>query len=386
MENREKAVREVSIDYLRAFVTLLVLAHHSSLAYTTFAHANAAHYLWSTAPIVDTRRWAFLDYAENFNDVFFMSLMFFISGLFVWPALKAKGVRTFLTDRLLRLGVPFLVGVVFLMPLAYYPSWLANGGDTGYFKFWFHFLSRDGWSSGPLWFIWVLLLFDAIAAGLFLLLRNRGKGFVLRSTFMTFLVMFLISFFVWVPMVARFGVGTWIPFFSPPLWFQLPRIFLYLTWFIAGIAIGSKGIRNGILAENGPLARYWPWWIAGCVLAYNLLWFVPGILNSAHASRLIHDLSYVTLWVLSCCASCFGLLALFRGAITKRRAWMDSIAKSAYLMYIIHYIFVTWVQYCLLGLEASAEIKFCITIGFVVAASWVSVSLLRKMPHLGELF
>ncbi len=45
MVAREKTVREVSIDYLRAFVTLLVLAHHSSLAYTTFAHADAANYL-----------------------------------------------------------------------------------------------------------------------------------------------------------------------------------------------------------------------------------------------------------------------------------------------------------------------------------------------------
>jgi uncharacterized membrane protein (DUF485 family) len=383
MVARENTIREVSIDYLRAFVTLLVLAHHSSLAYTTFAHLDVAHYLGSTAPIVDARRWAFLDYAENFNDVFFMSLMFFISGLFVWPALKKKGVGNFLRDRLLRLGVPFVAGAVFLMPLAYYPSWLADGGSPGYFEFWFHFILKDGWSSGPLWFIWVLLFFDAIAAGLYSLLRNKGKGFAFRSAPKAFLAMFLVSFITYVPMIAHFGFGTWIPFFFPPLWFQVPRILLYVAWFIAGMAIGSKGIGNGIVAENGPLARRWPWWIAACALAYNLLWFVPGILESSHASRLAHDLSYVTLWVLSCCASCFAFLALFRGAITKRRAWMDSLARSAYLMYVVHYIFVTWAQYFLLGLAASAEIKFCITLGFVIAASWVCASLLRKIPRLG---
>jgi glucan biosynthesis protein C len=51
--------RDVSVDYLRATLTLMVLAHHSSLAYTTFAHFNPAHYLASTAPIVDSARWAF---------------------------------------------------------------------------------------------------------------------------------------------------------------------------------------------------------------------------------------------------------------------------------------------------------------------------------------
>ena len=257
MVAREKTVREVSIDYLRAFVTLLVLAHHSSLAYTTFAHADAANYLMSTAPIVDSRRWAFLDYAENFNDVFFMSLMFFISGLFVWPALKAKGARIFLRDRLLRLGLPFAAGVVFLMPIAYYPSWLAAGGAPGYLKFWLHFTLRDGWSPGPLWFIWLLLLFDAIASGIFSLLRWKGLGSAVRSAPKAFLVT--------VPRILLRLCSDARPLrlrdldpplLFPPCGFRWPRIFLYSTWFIAGIRIGSKRNRkDGILAENGLLSE-----------------------------------------------------------------------------------------------------------------------------------
>jgi len=58
----------------------MVLAHHSSLAYTTWAYFDKQNIFKSTAPIVDTTRWAFFDYAENFNDVFFMSLMFLRFG------------------------------------------------------------------------------------------------------------------------------------------------------------------------------------------------------------------------------------------------------------------------------------------------------------------
>lgn len=105
---------------LRAFVTVLVLARHSSLAYTTFAHADAAQYLMSTV------------------------------------------------------------------------------------------------SSGPLWFIWLLLLIDVIVAGVFSLLRKLGSGFALRSVPKVFLVVFLVSFFTYVPMIAWFGAGAWIPFFFPP--------------------------------------------------------------------------------------------------------------------------------------------------------------------------
>ena len=81
--------RDLSIDYLRTTLTLMVLAHHSSLAYTSWAHFDREHILRSTAPIVDTTRWAFFDYAENFNDVFFMALMFFVSGLFVYQIGRA---------------------------------------------------------------------------------------------------------------------------------------------------------------------------------------------------------------------------------------------------------------------------------------------------------
>src|SRR5277367_3325190 len=78
----KKTDRAIWLDYLRAFITVLVVAHHSSLAYTTFASFNKLAYNASTHPIVDTARAFSLDIFEDFNDVFFMALMFLISGIF----------------------------------------------------------------------------------------------------------------------------------------------------------------------------------------------------------------------------------------------------------------------------------------------------------------
>ena len=91
-ENARRAGgRDLSIDYLRTTLTVMVIAHHSTLAYTTRAYFDTAHVFRSTAPIVDSARRVFFDYAENFNDVFFMSLMFFVSGLFIHPAIRRHG-------------------------------------------------------------------------------------------------------------------------------------------------------------------------------------------------------------------------------------------------------------------------------------------------------
>ena len=128
----------------------MVVAHHSSLAYTTFARFDVDNYLASTAPVVDSTRWLVLDYAQNFNDIFFMSLMFFVSGLFVWPSIQQHGVVGFLRERLLRLGLPFAFFVTFLMPLAFYGSWQLTGRDSGYLDFWMNkYLFTPGWSPGP---------------------------------------------------------------------------------------------------------------------------------------------------------------------------------------------------------------------------------------------
>ena len=153
----------------------MVIAHHSMLAYTTWATFDREHVFRSTAPIVDGSRWIVFNYAENFNDVFFMSLMFFISGIFVYPAFRRHGASTFAKDRLLRLGVPFAVAVCGFMPLALYPSWTLGTNNSGFVAFYEH-MARIGFQVGPPWFIWVLLLFDLVVALLLFLGQRMLTG------------------------------------------------------------------------------------------------------------------------------------------------------------------------------------------------------------------
>jgi fucose 4-O-acetylase-like acetyltransferase len=57
-----------------------------------------------------------------FNDGFFMALMFFISGLFVWASLRRRGAGPFIRERVIRLGVPFIVAALLIATVAYFPS------------------------------------------------------------------------------------------------------------------------------------------------------------------------------------------------------------------------------------------------------------------------
>jgi Acyltransferase family len=94
----------LALSNLRAFVILLVVAFHSVLAYLGSQPASPSPfdsppYWWRAIPIIDSERWFGFDLFCAFTYVYMMQLMFFLSGLFVWPSLLRKGGKIFLYDR-----------------------------------------------------------------------------------------------------------------------------------------------------------------------------------------------------------------------------------------------------------------------------------------------
>ncbi|HEV2099445.1 MAG TPA: acyltransferase family protein, partial [Stellaceae bacterium] len=152
----------LAIDNLRALVILLVLAFHSSLAYLAFLPPqpfafDQPPFMWRAFPIIDSRRWLGLDLFCAWQDIFLMTLFFFLSGLFVWRSLQRKGVCAFVADRVRRLGIPFVLVVALLMPLAQYPTYLQTAADPSIAAYIRQFLALPIWPSGPMWFLWLLL-------------------------------------------------------------------------------------------------------------------------------------------------------------------------------------------------------------------------------------
>jgi hypothetical protein len=89
----------VALGYLRGFLVVLVLAHHSVIAYigVTLPRSESLGtppYFWRAFPVLDSVHSTAFGLFTGFNDDFFMSLMFFVSGLFIWSSLRRKGAAT----------------------------------------------------------------------------------------------------------------------------------------------------------------------------------------------------------------------------------------------------------------------------------------------------
>ena len=386
--------RNLAINYLRAFVTLLVVAHHSVLAYMpeapTPGRFDQPPFLWAAFPIVDRPGWPGFTAFAGFNDVFFMALMFFLSGLFVPASLARRGAAGFARERLLRLGIPFLIGALLLAPLAYYPSYAVqtpHASADDYVRTW---LALPHWSSGPVWFIAALLVFGLIAAGLQATkpgwlagLARLGTG-ADRKPARFFAGLLLVSALAYGILCAVFGPEAWLQF--GPFAIQSSRILHYLVYFGAGVAVGAAGLEAGLLAPAGALARRWWAWTILALLAFVAATaaVIAAAVTKAQPPMLWAIIGPVG-FALSCAASSFMLLAIFRRFVKRERAALDSLAANAYAIYVLHYGFVTWLQFALLGTHIGSFVKGVLVFAAAVALSWASAALLRRVPAMARI-
>ena len=54
-------------------------------------------------------------------------------------------------------------------------------------------------------------------------------------------------------------------------------------------------------------------------------------------------------------------------------------------MYLVHYVFVVWLQFALLGAPLPAFVKGAVVFGATLFLSWGTVAALRRLPSVGQI-
>jgi len=387
IDQKEISGRKVEFDYLRTFAVVLVLCHHAVLAYTISAFINFENPIATASPVVNEQRWPIFDLIVAYNETFFMPLLFFVSGMFVWQSLARKGARKYLGGRLTRLGLPFVIGVVFLIPLAYYPARLQvgmiTGVDSSYGAFWLEMVRSCFGTAGPLWFLWLLLAFDSLATLMYRVaplpggLIRRRSTIILGSPVAFFGALLGISITAYLPMSIIIGPLEWVGI--GPFHAQASRIFLYLVYFLAGTAIGAYGIDRTMFRSDGALAKRWWGWLAVGLMSY-IVFIIMVVVVTAKDRNIVSDIAFV----LCCGATVFGMTGLFIRFVKRRVGIFDSLSKNSYGIYIVHYVFVTWLQYLLLGSALAPSVKGMVVFVGTLILSWGTVAAIRRIPAVAK--
>jgi len=133
---------------VKSFMTFLVVMHHTLIGYGGLGNVDGF--------VVGNFHNVFGGMATavlGINQSFFMCLFFFISGYFTPSSLARKGVRDFIREKFMRLGLPLFVFFFFLNVFVVWFGRTVVVGDEWPANFW-------PVGVGPPWFLQVLLLFN----------------------------------------------------------------------------------------------------------------------------------------------------------------------------------------------------------------------------------
>jgi glucans biosynthesis protein C len=175
------AERRYDLDWVRTLVVLLVLPFHSLLVFVQ--DPGSVVYLKDTLDCIAC------DQVAGFIAVWQMQALFVIAGMSTFFALSKRSGGQYLLERVTRLLVPFLFGVVTVVPLMTYVTQLGRGKSLTIWQHYtsFFMLSPDltglsgTFTPAHLWFILFLFFFSVVALPLFLMLRMERSLGILRG-------------------------------------------------------------------------------------------------------------------------------------------------------------------------------------------------------------
>jgi glucan biosynthesis protein C len=360
-------------DNLRAVAMLLGIFLHTAVSFTVYPEG------W---PIKDVSTNGAFDLFILFVHAFRLPAFFLITGFFGRLLYHRIGPAAFFRHRAKRILLPFLVGMVTIVPLV---QAVGVYGDVaslpeqarpnplkavaGYFVYggFFHNLNPT-----HLWFLYYLLYFYAFAM---LLAALSNRPWAQRALGVADAFIGRVSKSLWKPLVfACFTLPTL--YLMSTLNSDSPRgmsvevkilafygVFFFFGWLLQRQPAVLREFRRGA----------WLYLAVGVLAAFpvyiKILW-QPG--TPSAMMKLAALSAYASsVWLLT-----LGLLGVFIRYLDTAHAGLRYVADSSYWLYLIHYPLVGYLQVLIAGVPLPSGVKF-----FLILA--ISIPLLLASYHYG---
>ena len=363
------------IDHLRAALVMLVVVHHVALVY-----GAGAPFYYVEPPFTDATGFRWLLIFVLANQAWFMGAFFLLAGYFTPAAFDRKGSGAFLRDRIIRLGIPLVLYVFLLNPLAELGAWLMPAELTG--------ITRDPvWSDypdliglGPLWFVAMLLVFSFGYVGYKSLAGGSGRsparmpGYAALAAFA--LALAAVSY-GW-RMIVPLGESVW----------QFPTL-AYLPQYLSFFALGAIAYRRDWLATltavKGAVGALFA--AAAAVLLFPLAFSgemftveVTEALENAMGDGHWQSAAYAAWDSIFAVGLVLALVVAFRAVASLKNGFGTFLASHSYAVYVLHIPVVVYGAYLLRSIEMTAIAKTALVSAVVVPVCFAVAFIVRKLP------
>jgi len=373
--------RLLFIDNLRILLICLVLVAHLNDTY-----GSVGSWMYRDPATTDMFTFTFLSVLNGILMAFGMGLFFLLAGYFTPGAYDRKGGASFVRDRIIRLGIPWLVYALLIDPLVLY---IAHGLPGSFWSFYPLYLHGIGSiADGPIWFVELLLFFSLVYTAWRFLVRSRPQVASGTGPMPGYLVIFgfilglgLLSFVVRLWWTAGFQPGP----FNVPLGYLTQ----YVIFYILGI-VASR--RNWFFKLTPKMGRNW----SLIALLATLILFggvvVPSVLQQTGAGGTQQAglaIAGGLNWVALCYALwesfvvvgvSIGLLVLFRERWNHQGGLAKELAADVYTVYLIHPLVLVGFAYAFSVVALYPLLKWGIAVVVTIPLCFLISSGIRRIP------
>lgn len=220
-----------------------------------------------------------------------------------------------------------------------------------------------------LWFLWFLILLVLLFAPFAWLTERLESRRPPGSSPWRWprLAMWALVPVVVLPQLAMEGGGA-IPAFGPDTsigWIPNPVVFgYYLLFFGFGVLLYGRGGRSGAPIVETVGHRWWLLLPAAAAVYLLALWTTRELVPESDASL---ELASSVLQVTYAWLMVFGLMGLFRAALSRERYPVRYLSDSAYWMYLTHLTVVIALQAWVSTWDVPATLKFLLIVALTAA-------------------
>ncbi len=350
--------RRADLDWLRVIAFGLLILYHAGMAWSGWSwHVTSA----------DDIDW--LREAMRFLNRWRMPLIFVVSGAAIMLALGTRTPGSFAADRLKRLGLPLVFGMIVLVPPQVYLERLYRGQFTGSYLQWLPQAFNGTYPAGNtswhhLWFLAYVLVLTLVLLPVFLWARSaagrnslsRAGRFTARTGLQWTMVLPLAASILWLAPVSHNTnglIGDWYG----------------LVYYGALLLYGAFLFGSSDLLAALERQRFVS--LAVGVAAYAALYatFIGGEVRPVIAADLRP--AYALLSAVNTMAWLFAILGFAHRHLVRRPAFLAEATEAIYPFYLLHQTVTVIAVYWLLTLGVPPVAGFFAAVLATFIGTWV---------------
>lgn len=323
-------MRKYYLDNLRLMVILFLFPYHTILIYSAVPYyLHVADNILAYAFILTLAPW-------------FMQLLFAIAGIATYYSLKRRNAKQYLKERVSKLLIPTIAGVILVIPFSVYFGLLYSGFTGSFLSLWWDMMSNwlnyliMGLLLGPLWFLVYLFIVSLLALPLIVKYKNSDWNIPLEKFSVTRIIL----------LVIPLAIGSYFLNLYPN-----KSIIQFLLLFIFGyFLLSDDGVQ-----EKLERAR-WPLFISFLVLlgAYVVVAAI-GIGSTTSAAGAATISTYITSFLtqiyinLIMWLGVLSMMGMGKHYLEFKNRTTLYLAGISFPIYIFHIVWINFFAYHIIG-------------------------------------